>query len=79
MSNAGLPKPPLGLSSSSAAFNTRRLGNPDAKEDKNTAVITIDDLQRLREQCNIGGARSDLELDADYKAKEKRNLYERSR
>ena len=78
-SNIGVPKPPLGLSSSTAAFNSRRLGNPDAKDDKHTAVITIDDLQRLREQCNIGGARSELELDAEIRAKEKRDLQDRSR
>jgi hypothetical protein len=63
----------------SSAFNSRRAGNPDAKEDKNTAVITIDDLQRLREQCNIGGAKTEMETEAEWKAKEKKDLFEKSR
>ena len=42
-------KPPgLPLGSSSAFKSKPRLGNPNAKEDKNTAVISVDDLQRLR-------------------------------
>lgn len=68
-------RPPL-----PAAFNSRpRLGNPDAKEDKHTAVITTDDLQRLREQCGIGGARSEMETEKEWKAKERKEMMERSR
>jgi len=73
------PKRPLGLPASSAAFNSRRAGNADAKEDKHTALITIDDLQRLREQCSIGGARSEMETDYEQRYKEKKELQEKSR
>lgn len=53
-------KPPLGMGvgsrASTAASSRRIIGNVNAKEDKKTSIITIDDLQRLREQVNLGGA-----------------------
>jgi transketolase len=61
-------------------FNSRpRLGNPDAKEDKHTAVLTIDDLQRLREQCGINGARPETEFEMEQKQKERLELMTKSR
>ena len=70
------PRPPL---PGSTGFNSKRLGNPDAKEDKTTAVITVDDLQRLREQCGINGARSDLETEQEQRFKERTMLQNKSR
>jgi hypothetical protein len=53
-------KPPgLPLAASSLGMGGRT-GNRNAKENKNTAVISIDDLQRLRETCGLGGAKSQL-------------------
>ena len=71
-------KPP-GLPMSSTAYNSRRGGNADAKDNKETAVITIDDLQRLREQCGIGGAKTEMETDVEWRTKEKKDLFEKSR
>ena len=39
----------------------------------------MDDLQRLREQCGIGGARSEMETEKEWKAKERTEMMERSR
>jgi len=64
---------------SSTAYNSRRGGNADAKDNKETAVITIDDLQRLREQCGIGGAKTEMETDVEWRTKEKKDLFEKSR
>lgn len=70
---------PLASKGSQSAFNSRRIGNADAKEDKQTAVITVDDLQRLREQCGIGGAKTEMETEAEWKAKDRKDMYDRSR
>jgi hypothetical protein len=43
LSKGGARPPGLPLASSTA-FNSRRMGDLNAKEDKNTTVITIDDL-----------------------------------
>ncbi len=40
----GSRPPGLPLAASQSAFNSRRMGDINAKENKNTAVITIDDL-----------------------------------
>jgi hypothetical protein len=58
-------KPPgLPLAASSMGLGGRT-GNRNAKENKNTTVITIDDLQRLRETCGIGGAKSQLQIEQE--------------
>jgi|LauGreDrversion4_2_1035121.scaffolds.fasta_scaffold319803_3 hypothetical protein len=59
--------------------NKRRLGNPDAKEDKNTAVFTIDDLQRMRETVGFNGARPDTELEAEFQTQQRKEMMEKSR
>lgn len=56
-----------------------RLGTTNGKENKNTAVISIDDLQRLREQCGIGGAKSELQIEKEMRDEDKRLLMEKSR
>jgi len=43
LSKGGARPPGLPLASSTA-FNSRRMGDLNAKDDKNTTVITIDDL-----------------------------------
>ena len=56
-------KPPgLPMAASSMGLGGRT-GNRNAKENKNTTVINIDDLQRLRETCGIGGAKSQLQIE----------------
>ena len=56
-------KPPgLPLAASSMGLGGRT-GNRNAKENKNTTVISIDDLQRLRETCGINGAKSQLQIE----------------
>lgn len=59
--------------------NKRRLGNPDAKEDKNTAVFTIDDLQRMKETVGLNGARPDTELEAEFQTQQRKEMMEKSR
>ena len=72
-------KPPgLPLAASSLGLGGRT-GNRNAKENKNTAVISIDDLQRLRETCGIGGAKSQLQIEQEIQQDERRVLMERSR
>ncbi len=56
-----------------------RTGNRNAKENKNTAVISIDDLHRLRETCGLGGAKSQLQIEHEIEQDERRVLMERSR
>jgi hypothetical protein len=51
----------------------------NAKDGKDTAVISIDDLQRLREQCGLNGARSEMELDREQKELDRNDLKQRSR
>lgn len=36
-------------------------------------------MQRLREQCNIGGAQTEEEAEQEYREREKRQLMEKSR
>jgi hypothetical protein len=55
------------------------LGDLNAKDDKNTTVITVDDLQRLREQCGLNGARSEMELDREQREQDRVDLKQRSR
>ena len=55
------------------------MGDLNAKDDKNTTVITIDDLQRLREQCGLNGARSEMELDREQREQDRADLKQRSR
>lgn len=63
----------------SGAFNSRRLGDPNAKEDKNTTVLAHHDLLRIREMCGINGARPEEEIEAEERANERRTLMEKSR
>jgi hypothetical protein len=51
----------------------------NAKDGKDTAVISIDDLQRLREQCGLNGARSEMELDREQKELDRNDLKQKSR
>ena len=51
----------------------------NAKENKDTAVISIDDLQRLREQCGLNGARSEMDLDREQREQDRNDLKQRSR
>ena len=51
----------------------------NAKDGKDPAVISIDDLQRLREQCGLNGARSEMELDREQKELDRNDLKQRSR
>ena len=51
----------------------------NAKDGKDTAVISIDDLQRLREQCGLNGARSEMELDREQKELDRNDLKHKSR
>lgn len=51
----------------------------NAKDGKDTAVISIDDLQRLREQCGLNGARSEMELDREQRELDRNDLKQRSR
>lgn len=60
-------------------MNKRRLGNPEAKEDKDTAVFTIDDLQRLRETVGFNGARTDAEMEAEFAAQQRKEMMDKSR
>jgi hypothetical protein len=72
--------PPAGPGSRTSKTNrTTRLGDPDAKEDKHTSVITMDDLQRLREQVGLGGHRPEEEVEAEFMAKQRKEQMERSR
>jgi hypothetical protein len=73
-------KPPgLPLAASSLGLGGGRTGNRNAKENKNTAVITIDDLQRLRESCGIGGSKSSLQIEKEIEQEDRKVLMERSR
>lgn len=62
---SSIQRPPGLPLASSTAFNSRRKGDINAKENKDTTVISIDDLQRLREQCGLNGARSEMQLDRE--------------
>lgn len=76
------PAKPPGIPRSQTASsvnNRRRLGNPDAKEDKNTGVFTIDDLQRLRETVGFNGAKTDAEMEAEFQAQQRKEMMEKSR
>jgi len=42
-------------------------------------VITIDDLQRLREQCGINGAKTEMQLEKEMKEQERADMKMRSR
>ena len=42
-------------------------------------MISIDDLQRLREQCGLNGARSEMELDREQREQDRNDLQQRSR
>lgn len=76
----GAASRPPGLPlASQTAYNSRRLGDLNAKDDKNTTVITVDDLQRLREQCGLNGARSEMELDREQREQDRVDLKQRSR
>lgn len=74
-----IQRPPGLPLASSTAYNSRRKGDINAKENKDTAVISIDDLQRLREQCGLNGARSEMELDREDRERERNAMKERSR
>lgn len=74
-----IQRPPGLPLASSTAYNSRRKGDINAKENKDTAVISIDDLQRLREQCGLNGARSEMELDREQREQDRNDLKQRSR
>ena len=76
-------RPPLGGSASQkgglSSNGRTRLGNPDAKDDKATAVITIDDVSRLREQVGLVGAKTEFETEQEQRTRDRLELQERSR
>lgn len=76
------PAKPPGIpraQTASSVNNRRRLGNPDAKEDKNTGVFTIDDLQRLRETVGYNGAKTDDAMEAEFQSQQRKEMMEKSR
>jgi hypothetical protein len=76
---SSIQRPPGLPLASSTAYNSRRKGDVNAKDGKDTAVISIDDLQRLREQCGLNGARSEMELDREQKELDRNDLKQKSR